>query len=293
MPLNRYRVFSKIAETGNMRKAAKEMMYTQQAVSRIVKCMEEDFGFPLFIRFRDGVKLTAEAEQLLPEINALIEKEDNLLNKVTEVQSSAGMIKQLHVGACGSIVMGVMNKVLGTLDEKHSNLSVGVMYDACDSTTVGRLKSGKLDCALMVEGCQEDMDFEPLFKEPFVAAIHKDHPLSVKNEVSINDLKKYPNVITVDNPYYEEIMSNSNHNTVVVDEEIMMVPIISQDVAVGIMSGMFQYSLSKDIVILPLKEQHYRVIGIATKPGEKRSKASITFINTLKDVVSKYDNSIL
>lgn len=290
MPLNRYRVFSKIAETGNMRKAAKELMYTQQAVSRIIRCMEKEYGFRLFIRFRDGVKLTSEAESILPEINALIEKEDELLNKVEELQSSAGMIKQLHVGACGSIVMGVMNKVLETLGNKHPEMSVGVMYDACDSTTVSDLKSGKLDCALMVEGCQEDMDFEPLFKEHFVAALPKDHPLAERDEISIEDLKKYQNVITADNPYYEEIMNNGNHNTVVVDEEIMMVPIISQGTSVGIMSGLFQYTLYRDIVIKPLKEQHYRVIGIATKPGDKPSKASITFIETLRNVVEKQNH---
>lgn len=290
MPLNRYRVFSKIAETGNMRKAADELKYTQQAVSRIIKCMEEDYGFPLFKRFRDGVTLTPEAEKILPEINLMIEQEDSLLYKVENIQSANGLVKQLHVGACGSIVMGVMNNVLETLDEEHPELSVGVMYDACDSTTIADLKSGKLDCALMVEGCQEDMDFEPLFKEYFVAALPKDHPLATKTEVSIEDLKKYPNVITSDNPYYEEIMSNSSHNTVVVDEEIMMVPIISQGFAVGIMSGMFQYTIYRDIVILPLKEQYYRVIGIAIKQSNQLSKASTTFIEILREVVSKLHN---
>lgn len=289
MPLNRYRVFSKIAETGNMRKAADDLMYTQQAVSRIVKNMEEEYGFPLFKRFRDGVKLTAEAKQLLPDINTLIETEDALLTKIEDVQAKAGQVKRLHVGACGSIVMGVMHDVLETLDEEHPELSVGVKYDACDSTTVGALKAGKLDCAIMVEGCQEDMDYEPLFKEYFVAALPKDHPLAGQSEVSIEELKKYPNVITADNPYYDEIMSNSNNNTVVVDEEIMMVPIIAQGTTVGIMSGLFQYTLYRDIVVLPLKEQHYRVLGLATRPGHQLSKASETFIETLKEVIKNMD----
>lgn len=285
MPLNRYRVFSKIAETGNMRKAANDLMYTQQAVSRIVKNMEEEYGFALFKRFRDGVQLTAEAEALLPDINKLIEREDALLSKIEDIQAEAGQTKRLHVGACGSIVMGVMSDVLETLDEEHPELSVGVKYDACDSTTVGALRSGSLDCALMVEGCQEDMEYEPLFKEYFIAALPKGHPLASQSEVSIEELKQYPNVITADNPYYDEIMSNSNKNTVVVDEEIMMVPIIAQGSAVGIMSGLFQYTLYRDLVTLPLKEQHYRVIGLATKPGYQLSKASETFIDTLRDVI--------
>lgn len=287
MPLNRYRVLSKIAETGNMRKAAKEMMYTQQAISRIVKCMESEFGFELFHRERDGVSLTEEAIELLPTIEELVKNEDHLMSVVSEIQAEKGIVKQANVGACGSIVMGVMNKVLASLREEHPELTVSVLYDANDNNTVNNLKSGKIDCALMVDGCQEDMDYEPLFREPFVAALPKNHPLVNKEVISMEDLKKYHNVITSDNPYYDEIINNANHNTEVVDEEIMMIPIISSGNAVGIMSGLFQYEIYRDVVIKPLKENHDRVIGIATKPEKKITPSAKIFIETLKDVVGE------
>lgn len=293
MPLNRYRVLSKIAETGNMRKAAKEMMYTQQAISRIVKCMESEFGFDLFHRERDGVSLTDEAVELLPTIEELVKNEDQLMTIVGEIQAEKGIVKQANVGACGSIVMGVISKVLARLSEEHSELTVSVLYDANDSTTVTNLKTGKIDCALMVEGCQEDMDYEPFFREEFVAVLPKNHILANKEVISMDDLKKYHNVITLDNPYYDEIINNTNHNTEVVDEEIMMIPIIASGNAVGIMSGLFQYELYRDIVVKPLKERHDRVLGIATKPDKKITPSAKVFIETLKSVVRENYDSLI
>ena len=284
MPLNRYRVFSRIAETGNMRKAANEMMYTQQAISRIVKCMEEDYGFSLFIRERDGVSLTPEAEKILPAVNELLNYEDKVLSIIKDVRANEGLLKHVHIGACGSIVMNIMNRTLELLDYEHPEITVGVHYNANDRKTIEMLKSGKLDCALMVEGCQGDMEFEPLFREKFIAAIPRNHKLAKKESISIEELNKYHNVITPDNPYYDEIMGNGNHNAEVVDEEIMMLPIISSGNAVGIMSGLFNFDLYKDIVIRPLDQHYFRTLGIATKPGDTISKPAQVLIETLRSV---------
>lgn len=285
MPLNRYRVFAKIAETGNMRRAAQELMYTQQAISRIVKCMEEEYGFSLFIRERDGVRLTAQAEKLLPTIRALMIDEDRLMTEINSIKAEAGMIKAIHVGACGSIVMSVFNKTLELLNETNPEISVAVLMNANDEETIKGLKSGDLDCAVMIEGCHGDMEFEPLYTDEFSAVLPANHPLADKELISLEELNKYPNVITPDNPYYDEIMGNHEHNTVVVDEEIMMLPFISNDDAVGIMTGSFDKSMYRNIVIKPLKEHRHRVIGVATKPGVKPTESSQTFIETLKKVV--------
>lgn len=285
MPLNRYRVFAKIAETGNMRRAAQEMMYTQQAISRIVKCMEEDYGFPLFIRERDGVRLTPQAEKLLPTIQALMVDEDKLMAEINNIQAEECQFKGVHVGACGSIVMSALNKTLELLNETNPEISVGVLMNANDEETIKGLKAGELDCAVMIEGCHEDMDFEPLYTDEFSAVIPADHPLANKSLVSLEELNKYSNVITPDNPYYDEIMGNHEHNTVVVDEEIMMLPFISNGDTVGIMTGSFDKGLYHNIVIKPLKEHRHRVLGVATKPGVKLTESSQTFIETLKKVV--------
>lgn len=282
MTLNKYRVFSKIAETGNMRKAAEEMMYTCQALSRIIKKLEDEFGFELLIRGRDGVKLTRRAEQILPVINSMIEQEDHLFLEVSRIQSEEGYAKAVQIGACGSIVMKNINETLDILRQEHPGLKVGVHYNANDRTTIKKLSECKLDFALMVEGCQGNMEFEPLFEETYYAVFPKDHELAKRSAISLEELIQYPNVVVDDNPYYNEIMANADHHTIVVDEEIMIPSIILCNEAVGIMSGISQFDFDSGLKVVPLKEGRSRVIGIATRPGNELSKSAMTVIRALK-----------
>ena len=102
----------------------------------------------------------------------------------------------------------------------------------------------------------------------------------------MTDLIKYPSVIVSDMPYFDEIMANTDHHTIVVDEEIMMPEIISQGNYIGIMSGSGQFNIAKHLVIKPLKETHYRVLGVATRPGEKPSDTVTKLIDIFKEVAS-------
>ena len=285
MRFTKYRVFSKIAETGNMRKAADEMMYTSQALSRIVKTMEEDFGLELLIRGRDGVKLTPDAEKLLPYINSVIEEEDKLYDKIEELQANAGLNKPVHLGACGSIVMKTVNKALAIINKEHPELSVAVHFNANDAVTLKKLNDRKLDFALMVEGCHGDMNYEPLFREEFFAVMHKDHPLAAMDVVSIKELIPYTNVIVADNPYYDEIMANKETHTIVVDEEIMMLQLVEKNSAVAIMSGLSQFDFDENLEVRPLQEKHYRTIGVASCPDATLSPAAQRVIDALKQQV--------
>ena len=71
MELSKYEVFLKTVELGNITRAADVLGYTQPAVSRVITDLEREWGIPLLIRSRGGVKLTTEGQQLLPSIRAV------------------------------------------------------------------------------------------------------------------------------------------------------------------------------------------------------------------------------
>ncbi len=48
MELTRYEVFADAAKTGNFTKTADRMGYTQPGVSRTLRLLERELGFPLF-----------------------------------------------------------------------------------------------------------------------------------------------------------------------------------------------------------------------------------------------------
>lgn len=50
MDINKYILFADVAATKNFTKSGERMGYTQPGVSHVLKAMERELGFPLFLR---------------------------------------------------------------------------------------------------------------------------------------------------------------------------------------------------------------------------------------------------
>ncbi len=74
MGASRYEVFCKVVELGSLTQAAEVLGYTQPGISHIISAMEEEFGFPLLIRSRSGVRPTADGERVLPIIRRIFKR---------------------------------------------------------------------------------------------------------------------------------------------------------------------------------------------------------------------------
>ncbi|MEK1855353.1 MAG: LysR family transcriptional regulator, partial [Phyllobacterium sp.] len=57
-PLTALTAFEAAARLASFTKAANELGVTQAAVSRQIHLLEEQFGFPLFVRFHRKIELT-------------------------------------------------------------------------------------------------------------------------------------------------------------------------------------------------------------------------------------------
>ena len=59
MDLNRYKIFLSVADSGSFTAAAAAWNYTPSGVVHLINALEQEFGFPLFVRTRRGVHFVA------------------------------------------------------------------------------------------------------------------------------------------------------------------------------------------------------------------------------------------
>jgi DNA-binding transcriptional LysR family regulator len=89
-PLNALRAFEAAARHGGYIGASEELNVTRGAISRHVRLLEEHLGVQLFVRFPQGVRLTAAGRQLQPVVSnafALIMGEtERLLSDASELK---------------------------------------------------------------------------------------------------------------------------------------------------------------------------------------------------------------
>ena len=85
MEINKYALFADVADTKNFTKTGERMGYTQPGVSHILKGMEAEFGFPLFIRTKQGVIPTTNAETILPLVRQLLSINEQLEQTISSL----------------------------------------------------------------------------------------------------------------------------------------------------------------------------------------------------------------
>jgi len=92
-PLHALEVFAAAARCGTFSKAARELFVTQGAVSRQIQQLEQHLGVTLFVRHRNGLRATAEAEALLP----VVEEAFGRVVRICESLRNAGQVLTLRM----------------------------------------------------------------------------------------------------------------------------------------------------------------------------------------------------
>ena len=94
MTLLSYEIFQTVIEQGSFAKAAGILHLTPSAISHSVSAMEEEVGCALFVRGKNGVKLTGAGQQLYPYIRKIIAGNNNLRQAIENLNGlSSGAVK--------------------------------------------------------------------------------------------------------------------------------------------------------------------------------------------------------
>ena len=163
MSFNKYRVFIRVADTKHMSKAAREMMYSQQAVSRIIKSLENEIGFKLVKKSRDGIKLTPEAYEILPTVREMIDVEDRLNVLLQAISARNEALATVIVGTSHRLDYYKLTELLPIINARCPELRIEVKQIAEGEDSKNLLKNGRLDCAIVPDSKSVDVTFIPIY----------------------------------------------------------------------------------------------------------------------------------
>ena len=140
-----YKIFYYVAEYSNITHAANELCLTQPGVTKAIQNLEAHLGFPLFIRTRRGVKLTAEGavlfRQVQPACKALLSAEDNISRRRYQERGT------IRISSNDLVVKLVLLPVLEKYREYYPNVSVTITRTP-PADVAAALTQGVLDLAI-------------------------------------------------------------------------------------------------------------------------------------------------
>lgn len=101
MDLKRLRTFMMVAESGSLSRASDRLRIAQPALSRQIRMLEDEVGFPLFIRSGRGMTLTDRGEILLDRVSGLIQ----------QLEATVDDVRSLPDEPTGRVTLGLIPTV--------------------------------------------------------------------------------------------------------------------------------------------------------------------------------------
>jgi Transcriptional regulator len=190
MTITQIHYFVEVARQMNFTKAANHLFVVQQVVSRQVKALEEELGFPLFHRGSGQLRLT-DGGQILYRFweNMLKIQEDTLMLARRAMDDEINMFR---VGTLAiSWLQDLLAQAISAVSRENKNIRFQI---ECDSYRELRRKLGDklLDCIISLEdenyGMSEEYETQILrsLRPHLIIAVH--HPL-YRHDMEVNDLK--------------------------------------------------------------------------------------------------------
>lgn len=190
MNVRDFNVFVTVAEMKNITKASKQLYMTPQGVSKVIKNLENECDCELFLRTGNGMELSECGTEFY-------EYAKNAEDEYHQMRKKIRRIKQKEHGVVDLLsAYGILRLVTPEClwDFKRKYPEIDFQYRECPDKQVERwFASGEGNVAFSLAPCDEEMyDVLELETFPIKLLVNREHPLSKKPFVTIEDLKDQP-----------------------------------------------------------------------------------------------------
>lgn len=286
MLLNKYEIFLKTAEIGNITRTAEVLHYTQAGISHAIAALEKETGFPLFIRGSNGVSLTEDGRRLLGAVQSLVNEQNNLQQTINDINGIAS--GTLRIGTFSSVATHWMPEIIKEFQKKYPQITFDLRFGDYDEITEMILR-GQIDCGFLSAPVREGLAFTPIYKDPMSVLLPQGHPLAAKKSISLDEVKREPLIMQMkgsDNDIQNILQKSKKKYTVkyVVNDDFSVMAMVKSGFGITIFPEMLwsNYKACDALEIRPMEPEEYRTIGIATLPAEETSVLAKVFLKFMR-----------
>ena len=181
--------FLEIYRQKSIKKAAEKLMISSQAVSKMIKELEEELNVKLFIRGKKNLEPTAEAEALKNHAVKILEEFDKIATLTKNLNREE---KVLTIYSIDGFLKYVTIKFIEDFQEAFPTIILNII-ETTEKDIVEKLEKREIDTAIITKPLNSHtFSCHYLYSNNNCLVIHKDHSLSKKEKISPCDLNNQP-----------------------------------------------------------------------------------------------------
>jgi molybdate transport repressor ModE-like protein len=197
MDPRRLMIFREVARSGSISAAARELGWTQPAVSQHLRALERRAGCALLLRSSAGVELTEPGRVLLARADAIagqLHMADEELATLNDLRRG-----RVRLAAYPSAAATLVPRAVAGLRRRHPGVDVA-LTEAEPPEAVALLEAGDVDLALVFGYDGEPVagggwQWRPLATEPVDLVVPPGHPLARRRGLTVRHLATEPWIV--------------------------------------------------------------------------------------------------
>ncbi len=283
MNTEKFEVLLSVIKTKNLSKTAQELGYTPSGVSRIIQTLENDLGFPLFVRAKKNLVPTANCKALIPFVNTFLKSASDI-----ESFSSAvcGLLKgTLTVGTSASMYYAPLVKIIKDFNLAYPDVKFNIVEDTSTHFATA-LEQGEIDFCIMSRR-EGDFLWEHLCYDELIIWANKEHPFAKSNGIPIDHLYKekfvdiYLNIDTDKKRFFEKfnIAPDVQYTA---NDLFAYYSMVEAGLGIAVANRNYTGNFKGDVASVSLDPPYFIELGIATPKEAAPSPAAKMFWDFVK-----------
>lgn len=275
-----------VADCGNITEAAGKLFISQPSLSAAIQNLEKEMGVTAFARSNKGVVVTREGEELLSFARMLLEQADNMKDHFV---SGERRTPKFSV-SCQHYSFAV-NAFVDLIKEYDTDKYSFIIRETQTGEIIDDVANGKSEIGVIyLSEHNEDVitklikNNNLVYEELYVAKPHvfisSEHPLAVKNIITMEDLMPYPYLV----------FEQGDRNSFYFSEEFLSMLDFPKNIQVrdratlfNLVIGLNGFTVSSGIIDRKLNGS-----GIIAKPLDVDKLMRIVVIKKKNIILSRY-----
>ena len=276
-------------EMGRFTRASEVLGYTQSGLTHMMNSLEKDFGFPVLVRGRAGVRLTAAGERIFPLVRdclaagELLEREIRMINADKE--------ETIRVAAYASVAVHWLPEVIQQFRHDHPGVNVDIQMGSVEEV-YRWVREDKADMCFASRQEGQTLEWTYLRNDRLVAILPPDYDMQGRETFPVYGFDGQE-FLMPSMGFDLDIMRVLNRHGVMplvrttqVSDSVI-ISMVEHGLGVSILSELVMKGRKDNVQAVPMDPPAVRELGIAARPRKELRPLARKFIAAARDMIEK------
>lgn len=189
MRLRLLHMFCEVIRTGSFSAAARATHASQSTVSKAVRQLEDDLGTPLIDRHAAPLQLTAAGEIVYRRAASILDEAQRIRQELDDLRGLRRGELRLGLPPLGSA--SLFAPLFAIYRARHPRVDIRLQEHG-SRRLEELLLAADVELAATLLPAPETLEVQPVCREPLMAVLPADHPLALRPELRLQDLRQTP-----------------------------------------------------------------------------------------------------